>query len=162
MKFLFDELIRLLTEILALYQELLVLGKAKKEHLVKYEVKDLGVIIQKEEKHILAINRFEVERAKVVRQIAERVGANEKLSNIKELAEPEQRAQLEMLEANFQTLLAELVPLNQLNTELVTQAMQMINFNINIMARTTVNPTYGPSIQGPGGKQGKSLLDQSV
>ncbi|MDR3560116.1 MAG: flagellar protein FlgN [Negativicutes bacterium] len=160
-----DRFIALLAEMVDLYRVILELSMQKRELLVAAKTKDLELLTQKEERVILQIGKLESARGKLARQIAAEHGLDGDgltLPQLRELTEPETASKLEEIAIEFGKIMGELASVNQLNTELIQQALSFVNYNINLLTRSTVPQTYAARGQGNQETQSLKLVDRRV
>lgn len=160
---LFQELIHWLEQTLHCYEELLNLGKSKKQTLVANQVMELGLISQREEKITLQLTKMDSRRIQLTRQIAEQNGLIDKtvkLKAIEPFAAESYRSKLVAVRQNLQKTMEELAAVNELNSNLLQQAMKIVNFNINLLARTTTAPTY--AAQGGQDAHSRTFIDRKA
>lgn len=161
-----DRLVVLLAELLNLYQGILELSKKKRSVLVSGgNPQELEGITKQEEILILQIGKIEKIREGIIREIIASEKLNCKqltLSQIQSVADEDTAEQLGQLSDKLKVIADELTTLNEVNTRLLQQAMNFINYNINILAQHTSDSTYAP--QGQSGKQAqaRTFFDQKV
>jgi len=160
-----ERFIALLTEMVDLYRVILELSRQKRELLVAANTQELDLLTKKQECVILEIGKLESARVKLARQIALDHGLDGEgltLPQMREMTDPDTAARLEEIGTEFDKIMGELAPVNQLNTELIQQALSFVNYNINILTRSTVSPTYSPQGQRGQETQGLKLVDRRV
>lgn len=138
-------LLVVLNKILSVYQAILTLSQQKKEVLVAAKTQELEKITKQEEILVLQISKLEELRGRLIKEImvthgvtAERVS----LEQLRQIATPDVIEQLDVFKKEIGLIMAAIVPLNKLNSELIKQALGFINYNINILSQTEVGPTY--------------------
>lgn len=161
-----DRLFNLLAKLLALYQGILELGKQKREVLIAGgKTQELEAITKQEEVLILQVSKVEKVRETVVQEITTANNAGGKqltLSQIKQLASVDASGRFEQVTENLKTVVNEIASLNEINTRLLQQAINFINFNINMLAQHAADPTYAPQGQGDKPAQARTFFDQKV
>lgn len=160
-----EKLIALLTEMVDLYRVILQLSRQKSEALIAAKTQDIEAITKKEELLILRVGKLEAARGKLMQQIAARHGFDVEgltLSKMQELTDPDIAEQLGKFAADFDSIMNELAPVNQLNTELIEQALSYVNYNINLLTHNAAAPTYAPQGQGGQGPQARKLVDRKI
>lgn len=165
MKDIWEKLIALLSEMVALYKSVLEISRQKNETLIAAKPKELETLTRKEELLIVRIGKLETARIKLMNQLAEGYNlASETLTftKLQELAEPAITESLEKIAQGFDTTLGELAPINLLNIALIEQALVFVNYNINLLTRSRTAPTYAPRGQGGQETQGLKLVDRRV
>lgn len=160
-----DKLIALLAELSELCQGLLELSKQKREFLIAGQAQKLEAVTRQEEVLILRIGKLEVLREKVLQEIAAAHQLNTQgltISQLRQLADEEVANKIKEFEQVFSGITNELVPLNQLNTQLIQQSLNFVNYNINLLAQTQTGPTY--AAKGSSGKNqpSRNFLDAKV
>lgn len=164
MKEKWDALLVVLHKILNIYQELLLLSQQKKQVIVAVKPQELEKITKQEEVLIMQVGKLENMRGKIVRELMTVHGMLEgdaSLTRLQEIATPDMREKLTVFNGKIDAVMAELVPLNKLNSELIEQALGFINYNINILSQTAVGPTY--AAKGQANEQTKrTVFDAKV
>lgn len=159
------KLLAVLQEILNIYQAILTLSRQKKQILIATKSTDLDAVTKQEEVLILQIGKLEALREKYVSEIMAQHGITESSISIGELqkiAGPDVLEKLELFSKEFKIIMAEIVPLNKLNTELIEQALGFVNYNMNILSQISVGPTY--AAKGQANEQGpqRKVFDARV
>ena len=157
-----EKLVALLSELLELYQAILKLTEQKKDILVAGQAPNLEAITRQEELLILQVGKLEGKREKLLSEIAAAHGLTNQgltLSKIRELANASIAEKLATIETDFEQVTQKLVPLNQLNTQLIQQALNFVNYNINILAQTQIGPTYAPRGESSQPSPSRAILD---
>jgi len=160
-----DKLITLLSELLELCQALLELSKQKREFLIAGKAQNLEAVTRQEEMLILQIGKLEGKREKILHDIASAYNLNTQgltLSQIRQLATDEVADKLNEIEQLFSQITNELVPLNQLNTQLIQQSLNFVNYNINLLAQTQTGPTYASKGSAGQSQPSRTFLDTKV
>ncbi len=169
MKEKFDRLILLLAELLTLYQGILELSRRKRAVLTTGQAQDLEGITKQEEVLILQIGKLEKARETLVKELIASHNLNcEQLTitQIKQMADDATAERLGEITEGLNAIITELSSLNEINTQLLQQAVNFVNYNINIMARHVADPTYAPQGQQAGQAnrtaQAKTFFDQKI
>lgn len=153
MEILWDKFINIMSQILEDYRQLLKLGKEKQKILVAADVEGLINITKQEELIVLKINKLEWQRKAAVKEIAEahKLKGNyqadefiQSIFEIKKLADAKEAERLNLLAEELTAGINELTALNRLNSQLIEQSLEFINFNINILSAASFGPTYSP------------------
>lgn len=159
-----DKLVFLMTEIVAMYRLILKLSQDKKKVLVSARVDELNELTKQEEGLILQIGKLESAREQVVAELAGLYGLLAKdltLAKAKELAGGEVSAKLQAIEEELSQITAELVPINQINTELIQQSLNYVNYNLNILTQGSTSTNYAAKGQGESPRP-KAVIDAKV
>ena len=155
-----EELLKVLREMLSTYQSILKLSQQKHEILVAAKSQELETVTKQEEILIVQVGKLEDLREKIVGEMMTAYGIKDgevSLTELKKIAKPEIVKQLETFGNEFGIIMAEMVPLNQQNTELIQQALRFVNYNINLLSQTVVGPTYAAK-----GQADKQTIQRAV
>jgi flagellar biosynthesis/type III secretory pathway chaperone len=159
-----DNLITLLSEMVNVYKSILEISRQKNKSLIAAKTQEIEKLTREEEMLILHAGKLEGARIKLMQELAARYGvAGETLTlaRLREIAEPDTAKKLETIAGEFDTTLQELAPINSLNTELIQQALRYINFNINILTKSSASNTYAPQGQAEPGTSLR-LVDRKI
>ena len=135
-------LIDTLTEILngenEEYQKLLDLSKGKTDVIVRGDLNALSFITDKEQEVVVKINALETRRADTMSEIAKILNtdvAGLKLETLISLLakKPKEQKQLALVHDNLHATLYEMKYVNERNAELLKSAMEMVDFNMNLI-----------------------------
>lgn len=138
-----EELVSVLQSLLAAYEEICKLGGEKRLALRAVAVKDLEKIVRREQALAEKIGRLEVKRRGVCQRIAaENHCAADKLSAAIALCGGAVKEELKRLHDKLNEALREFAVLNKENSALTRQSLELMNYKINILAETKVEPTY--------------------
>lgn len=140
-----EELLVVLSKIIRIYKVILTISQEKKQILVAAKPQELEKVTKEEEILILQVGKLEKLRGELVGELMASYGIPEgkvSLAQLQEIATPDVAEKLKVFVDEFDAIMAEIVPLNELNTQLITQALGFINYNINILSQTVVGPTY--------------------
>ncbi|WP_094603827.1 hypothetical protein SPSIL_042370 [Sporomusa silvacetica DSM 10669] len=161
-----DRLINLLIELISMYQGIVKLSQNKRGVLVSGgNPKELELITKQEEVLILQIAKIEKVRESIIKEIITAHNLNCEtltLTQIKVLADSEAAERFAQISDKLNTIVAELSTLNEANTKLLQQAMNFINYNINILAQHAADSTYAPQGQPSKPAQARTFIDQKV
>lgn len=159
-----QELVGVLQKILSIYKAILMLSQEKKQILVTAKSHDLEKVIKQEEILILQLGKLEEVRRKIVAELVAAHGITDEkvtLTHLQEIVAPDVALELKKFGDEIEAIMAEIVPLNKINTELINQALGFINYNINILSQTVVGPTY--AAKGHANEQAKrTVFDAKV
>lgn len=157
-----DKLIVLLNQTLEIYQALLKLSRQKRELLIAAKPQELEQLTKQEEVLIIEVGKLEAMRLVLTRQLVEAIdmtSSETDLSSLIERADEQTAAKLRELSDRFNQVTGELVEYNKLNTRLIQQSLEFINFNINILSQNAVGPTYAAKGQAAPAGPSRSILD---
>ena len=161
---LWENFLTVLQQTLELYRALLRLSIHKRDVLVAADASMLERMTQQEEVLVLQVARMETMRKPLTMQIARTYGIapdDLTISKACELAPGTVSDRLTAIREEFETVSDELVPLNRSNAQLIEQALTFVNYNVNLLARSTAGTTYAPqgkTSQGPA----RSMFDQKA
>lgn len=157
-----DKLIILLNQTLELYQALLVLSRKKRDILVEARPQELELLTKQEEVLIIEAGKLENMRLTLARELAAAAGlapSATALSSLIACAGSETARELSGLSDRFEQVTKDLVEINGLNTKLIEQSLDFINYNINILSQSAVGPTYLPKGQPLEKGSSRAILD---
>jgi len=148
-----EEFIAVLAEENALLAELIALGKTKQEQIGSAPE---GARIAEEEQRVLVqLEEVDRRRAEIFDVTAMGKGLKQWLLTLGE----EQRAVAEPLLFQLAENLRELQALNDLNQQLLAQALSYVQFSLNLLTGDEAAPTYS---RPKGGAPGRSFFDRKV
>lgn len=160
-----ERLVDVLANMLKLYQALLTISTQKHDILVGAKAHELDALTKQEELLIVQIGKLEVIREKVLQEIITAHNFSDEnitISKLAEVADPDIGIQISDLLKQFDSITADLVKMNKLNTKLIEQALSFINYNINLLTQNTIGPTYAAKGQQTQGTTSRAVLDQKV
>lgn len=165
MKDRWEALLAVLSRILSIYQAILSLSHEKKQILVAAKAQDLEKVTKQEEILILQAGKLEEIRRKLVNELMVAHGitrGGRSLLKLQTITTPAVAQELENFGKQMGQIMAEIAPINKLNTELINQALGFINYNINIsFPNCEWRHTY--AIQGQANEQTKrTVFDAKV
>lgn len=145
---LIEELITVLEEEDKEYKELVELANQKTPVIVKGDLDKLRVITEKEQGYIEALNHLEKRRVDVVKDIALVLNKKEEDLTIKaviELLEGQDKEQKRLSEVHddLRQTLSNISTLNDMNKNLITSALEMAEFDINLIKSMYQAPELG-------------------
>lgn len=160
-----QELLEVLVDMLSAYQKMLELGREKRQALVAAKVADIESITKKEESLIIYVTRAEKVSKAAVMKIADHYNLPPEeigLSKIRQFADKDTAGRLEAFERDFNKILAEIEPINKTNTELIQQALSLVNYNINLLTQNVADVNYAPQGQQGQSSQSRAIFDRKV
>lgn len=135
---LIDTLVEILNKEDKEYQKLLDLSEGKTSVIVKGDLSALSLITDKEQEIVTQLNGLETQREKTMAEIAKILNTDvrglklETLINLLEKKPREQKA-LSQVHDNLHVTLYEMKLVNERNAELLKSAMEMVDFNMNLI-----------------------------
>lgn len=145
---LIDELIDVLNEEEKEYQDLILLSHKKTPVIVKGDLEKLQLITEAEQTVIGKINKLEKKRTEVVKDIALVLGRDEetiKVLDIATLLEGQREEQQRLVEVyeRLRDTLKKMTRVNEMNKGLITESLEFVDFNLNIMKSAFQEPVTG-------------------
>lgn len=161
-----QEMIKYLIEILEneykVYEELLSLSKQKTQIVIEGKVSDLDHIVKLEQALVIQISKIEKKREEIFSRFSQHTELNKKnwnISELKKIATDEQNERLQKYQDNMVNILSELNHINQLNSKLITNSLEFIEFSLNMISTADITSNNygnnGDSIN----KEKKNLFD---
>jgi flagellar biosynthesis/type III secretory pathway chaperone len=157
------QLLEVLSEQTQRYEELLGLSQEKKEAIVKNDIEHLQKVTNLENIVVSQNQKLERKRVELTNDIADVMGkkaADLNLDKLLELLEGQaEHAQLVTIGQKMRDILNELSEINVLNASLIQNALEYIEYSLNVM-QTSVNqsPTTF-SVKGGQLQEGDGLFD---
>ena len=161
-----QELISVLSKIVESYHSLLNLSKQKRAALVSVNVPDIERLTKDEEQIVTSIGKLEQIRKKITNQILSDLKVTEiedSFMDMLALCDKKNSDQLIKVHNELKNVLKEVSSSNKTNETLITQALSVVNYNINVASQAESTPTYNANpndnIQA---KVNKNLFDRLV
>ena len=161
---LWENFLTVLQQTLDLYRALLRLSIHKRDDLIAADASMLERMTQQEELLVLQVSKMETIRKPLLGQIARAYGIlpdDLTISKACELAPGPVSERLTAIREEFETVSDELVPLNRSNTQLIEQALTFVNYNVNLLTRSTAGTTYAPQGKTSQGSA-RLMIDQKA
>ena len=149
------ELAEILAKLADVYQQMLALSKNKRLALVRVQIKELETITRQEQVLLSVVNSLEKERSIIllkIRQGLDKQYANAGLSTLIDQCHEQSKEALQASHQRLKEVIASVQVHNELNTNLTTQALSAVNYQLNVLSRSSVGPTYAEG--------GKELVDR--
>lgn len=149
---LIERLIDVLKKEAAVYDDILKISRNKTNIIVEGKVSELESMTRLEQSLVLQMARLEDVREKLVDQVAAGLGKKPEELTITELTgllDKRLADQLITCQHNLKKALVEIKDANELNSKLIRNSLDYIDFSINIMAQTgsAAGNMYGNSGQ---------------
>ena len=161
-----QELISVLSKIVESYHSLLNLSKQKRAALVSVNVPDIERLTKDEEQIVTSIGKLEQIRKKITNQILSDLKVTEiedSFMDMLALCDKKNADELIKVHNELKNVLKEVSSSNKTNETLITQALSVVNYNINVASQAESTPTYNANpndnIQA---KVNKNLFDRLV
>jgi len=160
-----NELIGVLNGECEIYKEILSLAYKKKEIIIKGRVTELENLVKLEQSLLVKVGKLDRQREDLTRKLTELLGIDESeatITNICSKLDKNEADQLLAIKETFQDVLQELRDVNELNSRLVKNSLDYINFSINLLgAAGNLNNSYMETGQ-PSGGQTKHFFDYKL
>jgi len=156
------ELVMLLNKILVIYRELLTLAQKKQELLVKNRVQELEKIVQAEQLLLVQADKQENARMALQDSLAKMLNLpfhELTLSRLISIADHGLATELHNLQAEFEKVLTDLKRQNDLNNQLLHQALAFIDYTVNIIAEAAKEEVTYSHKGGQEARQVRQFLD---
>lgn len=157
-----EQLLKVLDELIKIHEALLKLSRQKQEILVAGEVAELEVLTKQAELLIREAGIVEAAKTETVAKLSASLNLAEQspsLMKLRQLAEPATAEKLEAIEIKLNAILQEVKTVNGLNTKLLQNALNFVNYNINLLTQTPAELTYAPQTQSVAAPRTKVLFD---
>ncbi|WP_300664505.1 flagellar protein FlgN [uncultured Acetatifactor sp.] len=127
------------------YEGLLALSQKKMRIIASANLEDLQRITEDEQEVVGRLSRLEKKRMEVTADIANVLNkdvATMKLSNLIEMmaARPQEQAQLAEIHDRLKSVVREVQRTNEQNKELLEEALEMVEFEMNMLQATKAAP----------------------
>lgn len=161
---LIDNLIEILNNENDEYQKLLELSRSKTDVIVRGDLDNLARIMDKEQEIVDKINSSENKRINTMKEIAKILGTDAeglKLDNLIDLLKktPREQAALAAVHDKLHVTLHAMKLVNERNAELLKEAMEMVDFNMNLiqsMRKAPETANYGRGAYSTGATLGNT------
>ncbi|SMC39795.1 flagellar protein FlgN [Sporomusa malonica] len=157
-----EKLIILLNQTLEVYQALLKLSRKKRDILIEAKPQEIEMLTKQEEILIIEAGKLEIMRSTLTHELAAAIGLapdETTMSTLIERADNETAGKLILVIDRFGGITSELTKMNELNTQLIQQSLDLINFNINILSQSAAETTYAPKGNTAPTARNRSILD---
>lgn len=145
---LIDELIDVLDKEEKEYQDLILLSRQKTPVIVKGDLDKLQKITEAEQYVVGRVTKLEKKRTEVTKDIAIVLGKDEesiKLIDIIDLLQSQPEVQRKLIEVyeRLKVTMQEIKTVNDLNKSLITDSLEFIEFNLNLVRGVYQEPGTG-------------------
>ncbi len=165
MKNKWGKLTAVLEKMLIMYQAIFELSLQKREVLVRSNVPELETIMKQEENICFEVTRLEKIRKSIMQELAaiyDITDSNVTLSQLVEMADQDEIGNCKNVEQDLTSIIFKISEVNNVNKELVEQGLLMVNYSLNLLAQSAVDPTYHPNEKASFSVPGKSLFDSKA
>lgn len=145
----------------ALYSELKIYAEQKQQALIKNDLHTIEALTLREEQIILEASRLEKERLQWAEKIANHLGKSPENITLSELAE--HYPELIEVKKEMDSVLKNLKEVNDLNTQLIKQAIKVVDLTLGLMTSQPQGTVYGrPGEKENEPKSNVRFLDRSI
>ena len=165
MKDKWEKLTAVLEKMLIVYQAIFELSLQKREVLVQSNVPGLETIMKQEENLCFEVTRLDKIRKSIIQELAAIYGITDTeiaLSQLVQMADPEEIGTFKNVEQELASILFKIAEVNDVNKQLVEQGLLIVNYSLNLLAQSSVGPTYHPNEKASFVPPNKSLFDSKA
>ena len=142
---LIDSLIEVLENIGNEYENLLGLSMKKTPVIVAGDLNQLAVITEDEQHIVSKINKYDSQMQKTLKEIADVINTDVSELDLKVIIgfmgpKPEEQQKLAVVHDKLKTLVTQVARVNEQNGELIKDALEMVQFEMNILQATKAAP----------------------
>lgn len=150
---LIHNLIEILDEQKECYEGLLTLAKYKTDSIVNREMEFLEEVLTREQEFVGRVARLEKNREAILKDISNVLNINFKDLTISNLVEklgntPDEQEKLRQLREELLIIVEEIKQQNMMNTGLLNQSLEFIDFTLNALQSMHTYPTTGYQDKG--------------
>lgn len=141
-----QDLIAVLHELIAAYQEHLTIGEEKRRILISSDLSSLEQILKDQEKNISRIERAEKKRRKIFIDISfqhQNLDTDIKAKDLYQIAPLKLQKALIRLHQDLENIVEQNQNMTQNNEILASAALHAVKIQLNKLTDTTIEPTYG-------------------
>ncbi len=138
-----EQLKKVLYEQIEVYKHILSLSVKKTDIVVNGHIKKLEEITQEEQKLIIKIGKLEDIRENVIYNINRELGLEElNMTKLNDYLEEADKVFIKNLKDELMDILNQIKERNELNGSLISDSLEYINLNIDILTNSTIDNTY--------------------
>lgn len=145
MELILEDLVEILEEESKTYSQLLQIARKKKEIIVHGKVNDLEKLVKVEQACIIHVGKLENRREDAINEVCRELGVSAEDITISGLSEKVGKESSKKLEKNRQEILntvKELKSENEINSKLIKNSLEYIDFSLNLMANLNSDGSY--------------------
>ncbi|AJQ26068.1 flagellar protein FlgN [Pelosinus fermentans] len=165
MKDKWEKLTAVLEKMLIVYQAIFELSLQKREVLVQSNVPGLETIMKQEENLCFEVTRLDKIRKSIIQELAAIYGITDTkiaLSELVQMADQDEIGNFKNVDQELTTIIFKISEVNNVNKELVEQGLLIVNYSLNLLAQSSVGPTYHPNEKASFVPPNKSLFDSKA
>jgi flagellar biosynthesis/type III secretory pathway chaperone len=149
------------------YAALLRLAEVKRRALVQDDLPALDRALEEEQSYISGLGRLERERMEVTARVAQQAGLSTDQVTVEDLlphVAPTHRSALGQLRSDIVAQIQRLKEINQVNGQLIEQALRVVNACLSAFGGQSQSATYGPQTKagGKGERANARFLDRKI
>ena len=159
---LIESLLELLESEYKIYEEILSLAKRKTDIVVQGKVSELDHIVKLEQALVLQISKIDKKRDELFQNSNSGDKINNKnwnVTELKKIASEEQSGKLQNYQDSMVNILSELNNVNQLNSKLITNSLEFIEFSLNLISTADITSNNYGNKGDTLNKEKKNLFD---
>lgn len=156
-----EKLMHVLAQEASVYEDILAISKKKRDIIVAGKVSELESITKVEQSMVLGMHRLEEMREKALEEISAELGMkpdDARVSTLVERLAESAALKLKEWQGKMEGILDELRETNKLNSRLIRNSLEYMDFSINLMAAAGGDNNYGQSGRMNVGKN-RNLVD---
>ena len=146
-----QDLAKVIATLITEYQKLQKLGEEKRAVLAAVDLKSLEKIVLQEQTIIEQINKAETKRQDVINQLAKQyvnIQPNMAMRDVwRQCSDDKMRDVLERTHKTLEDVVKKVQALQENNEIMISAALNVINFKLNQLGGTAVEPSYGQAGQ---------------
>lgn len=141
---LIEELVTTLDREEKVYADLIPIQEEKIRAIIANDLTALERLANSEQKLVDEVGNLEAKRVRITKDIATVLGKNAETMKLEQIAEalknqPDEQRQLQELHDRLRRTTARLQELNVQNKDLLNQALEMVEFNMNVIRSTRMS-----------------------
>jgi len=156
------KLVEVLEQETAIYEDILELSRKKTDTIVEGKVPELENITKQEQTLVSKVHKLESVRLSLLQELSGQLGMKPEkmaLSVLVEQMQGKEAEKLKVLQNKIAGILSELKNVNELNSRLIKNSLEYIDFSINLLAAAGAEGNnYGKTGQVTGHKK-RNLFD---
>lgn len=140
------ELEKVIKEIIGYYEMMYVLNKKKQSMLASIEMTELSRIVRKEEEIVELISKAESRRQKILMELAaatEGLAPTAKSRDLYRFMPDNFKSRLAKCHDDLDKIVRKVRELSENNKLLITSALSAVNYHLNRISGSAVDPVYG-------------------
>lgn len=159
---LMESLILVLEKEYKVYEELLNLSKDKTPIIIKGDLEQLEILTDEEQKIVAKVNHLDNQRVQILKDIAIVINKDVETLKLKNLIQvldkrPEEQQKLAACHDKIVQIVSDLTIINEQNHVLISNALEMVTFDINLVQALNSAPETANYTKSAGRTDGASL-----